>query len=114
MMLALYGGFTAVIVSVFTIEADDPADTPPVSPAMLCVMNLTVQFFFVYLLLWVFITLKQLSLEWSMSGRSYDTFFSTAISTIEAAKATVQFCPMLAVLYIGLRMRALQITNQKA
>jgi hypothetical protein len=113
LMLALYGGFTAVIVSVFTIEADDPADTPPVSPAMLCVMNLTVQFFFVYLLLWVFITLKQLSLEWSMSGRNYDSFFTTAIATMESAKATVQFCPMLAVLFIGLRMRALQITDQK-
>jgi hypothetical protein len=113
LMLALYGGFTAVIVSVFTIEADDPADTPPVSPAMLCVMNLTVQYFFVYLLLWVFITVKQLSLEWTTSGRTYDTFFSTAIATMEAAKSTVMFCPMLAVLFIGLRMRALQITDQK-
>jgi hypothetical protein len=113
LMLALYGGFTAVIVSVFTIEAEDPADTPPVSPAMLCVMNLTVQFFFVYLLLWVLITVKQLSLDWSMSGRTYDSFFNTAIATMEAAKSTVQFCPMLAVLFIGLRMRALQITDQK-
>ena len=30
---------------------------------MQCVMNLTVQFFTVYLLLWVFITLKQISLQ---------------------------------------------------
>jgi hypothetical protein len=110
-MLALYGGFTAVIVSVFTIEADDPADTPPVSPAMLCVMNLTVQFFFVYLLLWVLITAKQLSLEYSRGG--YDSFFATGIATLDAAKSTVQFCPMLAVLFIGLRMRALQLSDNK-
>jgi len=113
MMLALYGGFTAVIVSVFTIEAEDPADTPAVSPAMMCVMNLTVQFFFVYLLLWVLITLKQLSLEWSMGGRTYDSFFNTAIATMDAAKSTVQFCPMLAILFIGMRMRALQLSDNK-
>merc|ERR1719498_2368918 len=51
-MLALYGGFTAVIVSVCVIEGKDGAAPPPVSPAMQCVMNLTVQFFFVYLMLW--------------------------------------------------------------
>jgi hypothetical protein len=113
MMLALYAGFTAVIVSVFTIEAEDPADTPPVSPAMMCVMNLTVQFFFVYLLLWVLITVKQLSLEWSMAGRTYDSFFTTAIATMEAAKSTVQFAPMLAILFIGMRMRALQLSDNK-
>merc|ERR1719456_1504010 len=58
-MLALYGGFTAVIVSVHTIEAPEGQVTPAVSPAMQCVMSLTVQFFLVYLLLWVLITLKQ-------------------------------------------------------
>merc|ERR1719271_2369186 len=58
-MLALYGGFTAVIVSVCVIEGKDGAAPPPVSPAMQCVMNLTVQFFFVYLMLWVSVTIKQ-------------------------------------------------------
>jgi hypothetical protein len=111
LMLALYGGFTAVIVSVFLISAEDPADTPPVSPAMICVMNLTVQYFFVYLMLWVLITVKQLSLGWSTMR--YDAFFTSAISTMEAAKNTVMFAPMLAVLFIGLRMRALQISDQK-
>ena len=41
-MAALYGGFTAVIVSVCLIEKKD-GPTPPVSPTMQCVMNLTVQ-----------------------------------------------------------------------
>jgi len=80
---------------------------------MMCVMNLTVQFFFVYLLLWVLITLKQLSLEWSMGGRTYDSFFTTSIATMEAAKSTVQFAPMLAILFIGMRMRALQLSDNK-
>jgi hypothetical protein len=118
LMLALYGGFTAVIVSVFTIDActmrneeDCGITTPPVSPAMICVMNLTVQYFFVYLMLWVLITVKQLSLGWNTLR--YDSFFASAIATMEAAKNTVMFCPMLAVLFIGLRMRALQISDQQ-
>jgi len=107
LMLALYGGFTAVIVSVNLIEAPGGAPTPPVSPAMQCVMNLTVQYFFVYLLLWIFLTLKQLSIT------SLKPFLTTMIPTMEAAKGSVMFCPMLAVLFIGLRLRALQITDQK-
>jgi hypothetical protein len=112
LMLALYGGFTAVIVSVFLIEdKDDPEATPPISPAMQCVMNLTAQFFFVYLLLWVMITLRQVAV--SYNNLSYDSFFAKAIPTMEAAKGTVQFAPMLSVLFLGLRMRALQITGSK-
>jgi hypothetical protein len=111
LMLALYGGFTAVIVSVFTIEAEDPEDTPAISPAMQCVMNLTAQFFFVYLMLWVLITLRQVAV--SYKNMAYESFFEKAIPTMEAAKGTVQFAPMLSVLFLGLRMRALQITAQQ-
>merc|ERR1719484_104759 len=77
-MLAMYGGFTAVIYSVMVIEA------PPVPPAMQCTMNLTTQFFFVYLVLWVLVTVKQFT---SPSGM--DDFLS--------------------ILFVGVRMRALQI-----
>jgi hypothetical protein len=112
LMLALYGGFTAVIVSVFTIEdKDDPEATPPISPAMQCVMNLTAQFFFVYLMLWVLITLRQVAV--SYRNMAFESFFAKAIPTMEAAKGTVQFAPMLSVLFLGLRMRALQITGSK-
>jgi hypothetical protein len=104
-MLALYGGFVAVIYSVCVIENPN-GPTPPVSPAMQCVMNLTIQFFFVYLMLWVFVTVKQFTS--GMSG-----FLEIAIPTVDSAKATVQFCPMLSILFVGLRMRALQITDQK-
>merc|ERR1719191_1636655 len=107
-MLALYGGFTAVIVSVCVIEGKDGAAPPPVSPAMQCVMNLTVQFFFVYLMLWLFVTVKQFT-----STPALHDFLNIAIPTLDSAKATVQFCPMLSILFVGLRMRALQITDQK-
>merc|ERR1719146_266230 len=60
-LLALYGGFSAVIYSVFVIEhPTDVSLTPPISPAMQCVMNLTVQYFFIYLMLWICITAQQI------------------------------------------------------
>jgi len=102
-MAALYGGFTAVIYSVCVIK--NPAGpTPPVSPAMQCVMNLTIQFFFIYLMLWVSITVKQ----FADLGEGLDI----AITTFDSARATVQFCPMLSVLFLGLRLRALQLKPQ--
>merc|ERR1719506_2503760 len=78
---------------------------PLISPTMQCVINLTVQFFFVYGMLWVFITLKQFKVE--IPG------FNTMENAMEAARATVMYCPMLAILFVGTRMRALQITQQK-
>jgi hypothetical protein len=105
-MLALYGGFTAVIYSVCVIKNPN-GPTPAVSPAMQCVMNLTIQFFFVYLLLWVSVTVRQ------FSGGVGKDFLDVAIPTLDSARGTVQFCPMLSVLFVGLRMRALQITDQK-
>jgi len=103
-MLSMYGGFSAVIYSVCVIKNPN-GPTPAVSPAMQCVMNLTIQFFLVYLLLWVFVTTKQ------FMGES--DFLNIAITTLDSARATVQFCPMMSILFVGLRMRALQITDQK-
>lgn len=105
-MLLVYGGFSAVIYSLITIEhPEGAAKTPAVSPDMLCVTNLTLQYFFVYLVLWILITTKE------FAGSS--DFLNVAIATFDSAKATVMYCPMLAVLFIGLRLRALQITAQK-
>merc|ERR1719240_1984676 len=64
-------------------------------------MNLTIQFFFIYLMLWVSITVKQ----FMDLGAGLDI----AITTFDSARATVQFCPMLSVLFLGLRLRAIQL-----
>merc|ERR1719428_1375099 len=103
-LLALYAGFTAVIYSVFVIEhPTDVSLTPPISPAMQCVMNLTVQYFFIYLCLWICITCQQ------FMGSS--PFWDSAIAIFDAGRATVMFAPMLSILFIGARMRALQLTK---
>merc|ERR1719263_2488692 len=102
-MVALYAGTGAVLYSVVRLEAS--GTTPDVSPAMQCVMNLTVQFFAVYLLIWVLWTLKQCRIA------ALEGFLDVALPTMEAARRTVQFCPMLAVMFLGLRLRALQLTG---
>merc|ERR1719163_1544618 len=102
-MLALYGGFTAVCVSVYTIEHPvDKSLTPPISPAMSCVMNLTIQYFGVYLVLFLLITVNQFS---SIATDRVDSM----IYTFEGAQKTIMFAPMLAILFVGCRMRALQL-----
>merc|ERR1719207_435975 len=102
-LLALYGGFSAVIVSVFLIShSTDVSLTPPISPAMQCVMNLTLQYFTIYLVLFVSITVKQFT---NMEILGY------VISIFESARMTVMFAPMLSMLFIGTRMRALQLTK---
>merc|ERR1719194_250340 len=103
-LLALYGGFTAVIYSVFVIEhPTDVSLTPPISPAMQCVMNLTVQYFFVYLMLFVCITAQQIFGDAPV--------WDKAIAIFDAGRATVMFAPMLSILFVGTRMRALQLTK---
>merc|ERR1719353_212698 len=104
-LLALYAGFTAVIVSVFLIShPTDVSKTPPISPAMKCVMNLTLQYFTIYLVLFVAVTAEQ------FTGVAW---LHKVIAICEGAQKTVMFAPMLAILFVGTRMRALQLTKAK-
>jgi len=105
-MICVYVAATAVVCSVFTIEHPNGAEhTPPLSPTMHCVLNLAFQYFFIYLLLWILFTIKDCGYE--------HEYMTKATDAIESAKATVQFAPMLSVLFIATRMRALQITQNK-
>merc|ERR1719191_704068 len=103
-MLSIYIGFTAVVVSIFTLEHPNGAEyTPPISPTVQCVLNLTFQFFFIYLMVWACISLREwTNMEWPL-----------LTNTMESCMGTVAFCPMLAILFVGTRMRALQMTNNK-
>merc|ERR1719161_1242211 len=103
-MLGVYLGFTAVIWSIFTLQHPQGAQfTPPISVTMQCVVNLTVQYFIVYFFIWVGVTVKELrGWEWRYLS-----------NTMENAKGTIAFCPMLAILFVGTRMRALRLTNNR-
>merc|ERR1719321_980435 len=103
-MLCVYSGAVAVVCSVFTIEHPKGAQhTPPLSPTMQCVINLASQYFFIYLLLWIFYTVKDFF--------NYELHFVQ--DAIETAKTTVQFAPMISVLFIATRMCALQISKNQ-
>merc|ERR1719299_369781 len=84
MMICLYIGAGCVIYSIFTIvHPKGPEYTIPISPTMQCVINLTFQFFFVYIWIWAAITIKEFTqFEWTLM-----------MQTMENAKTVVMFCP---------------------
>merc|ERR1719298_219284 len=101
-MISIYLGISAVIWSVFSIQHPKGKEyTPPISVTMQCVINLTVQFFVVYTLIWIAITVKE------FTGLELH-FISNAM---ENAKGTIAFCPMLSILFVATRMRAMTLTN---
>jgi hypothetical protein len=104
MMICIYVGVGCIIYSVFTIEhPKGPEYTIPISPTMQCVINLTFQFFFVYIWIWAAITVKEFTgFEWALLTQ-----------TMENCKGVVMFCPMLSILFVGTRMLALQLTDSK-
>jgi len=104
MMICLYIGAGCVIYSIFEIEhPKGPEYTIPISPTMQCVINLTFQFFFVYIWIWAAITVKEFTgFEWALLTQ-----------TMENCKGVVMFCPMLAILFVGTRMRALMLTDSR-
>merc|ERR1719191_1969456 len=59
-MLGFYGGAAGVIYAIFVFKADS-GPTQPVSPAVHCVVNLTFQFFFVYALLNIMVTIGEIT-----------------------------------------------------
>merc|ERR1719262_468689 len=103
-MFSIYLGISAVIWSVFVIEhPKGPEYTPPISVTMQCVINLTVQFFVIYTIIWIGITVKEFT--------GWEWHFIT--NCMENAKGTIAFCPMLSILFVATRMRALQLTDRK-
>lgn len=103
-LLCFHCGTAGVALSMFFVG---PQRMLPVSPAIQCVMNLAVQFFVIYFIVMVVITTFELS-EGYLPMESCMCFAS-----LEAAKGTVQMAPMLAVLFLAIRMYALQITEEK-
>merc|ERR1719473_1176284 len=103
-MFCIYIGISCVIWSVFSIEHPKGKEyTPPISVTMQCVINLTVQFFVIYTIIWIAITIKEFT--------GWEWHFIT--NAMENAKGTIAFCPMLAILFVATRMRAMTLTNWK-
>merc|ERR1719473_428056 len=103
-LFCIYIGAGCVIYSVFTIQHPKGDQyTPPISVTMQCVVNLTFQFFFIYIMIYLCITIKEFTqYEWKL-----------LTNTMYNLIGTVAYCPMLAILFVATRMRALRITDNK-
>merc|ERR1719310_1649275 len=107
-MLGFYGGAVGVAYSICTFVAPaGPQATLPGSPAVQCVLNLRCQFFFVYFMMTVLLTISELS-GGAVPLEKYKIF-----SAIESAKSTLAFAPMLSILFVTTRMYALLLTDKK-
>merc|ERR1719310_1574279 len=107
-MLGFYGGAVGVAYSICTFVAPaGPQATLPGSPAVQCVLNLRCQFFFVYFMMTVMLTISELS------GGAVPLEKYPIYSGLVAAKATVAFAPMLSILFVTTRMYALLLTDKK-
>lgn len=105
-MLSFYGGSVVVMYAIIVFEASS-GPTVPVSPTVQCVMNLTAQFFLVYLLMTIMLTVSE------VSGGKYPLETYKLFAALEASKATLAFAPMLSILFVTTRMYALLITDKK-
>merc|ERR1719241_46369 len=74
---------------------------PKVSPTLQCVINLSLQYFLVYTVLAVLRTINQFT-----SGALFGLQ-----KICETCCTTVTYAPMLSVLFLGTRMRAIQLSQ---
>merc|ERR550514_1353764 len=96
----VYAGVCSVAASVYVIKHPE-GKTRPVSPAMRCVLDLTTLYFIAYTSLCIFQTLLQFNNK---------TIFKNLVAIFDAGTQTVMFAPMLAILFVAARIRALQLT----
>jgi len=107
-MFGFYGGAVGVVYSIFVFEAPaGPEATLPVSPTVHCVVNLTCQFFFVYFMLTLMMTLSE------VSGGTIPLERYRFYAALQATQATLAFAPMLSILFVTTRMYALLLTDKK-
>eukprot|EP00929_Paragymnodinium_shiwhaense_P067331 TRINITY_DN338_c0_g2_i1.p2 TRINITY_DN338_c0_g2~~TRINITY_DN338_c0_g2_i1.p2 ORF type:complete len:436 (-),score=125.04 TRINITY_DN338_c0_g2_i1:183-1400(-) len=100
-MLDLYGGIAGVIVGINTYtppHEDDLMKLPPPAPAVMCTMILACVFFLTQLVIAV--------------ANTYAEYLNRApgklVEVMHAAADTASFAPMLSILFLACRMRALQ------
>merc|ERR550514_2555470 len=102
-MIGLYVGVVCIIWGTYSYvppAGSWPGDQiPPVSPAVACTMILTSMYFIVYA-----------GIQFGKTFESFSGVNSSKLSgALQGAISTMFFAPMAAVLFIGARMRALQM-----
>merc|ERR1719378_1832280 len=104
-MIGLYIGAVVIIYGTYTYvppKGSWPGDKlPPVSPAVGCTMILSSMYFIVYA-----------GIQFAKTFQSFSGVDSSKLTgALQGAICTMAFCPMVSVLFIGARMRALQMDH---
>merc|ERR1719482_993768 len=102
-LIGLYIGVVCIIYGTYIYKPPAgswPGDQiPPVSPAVACTMILTTMYFIVYA-----------GIQFGKTFESFSGVNSSKLTgALQGAVCTMFFAPMMAVLFIGARMRALQM-----
>merc|ERR1719456_2090062 len=108
-ILGLYVGAGVVTAGLLTM--DRPAELGgeiPVSDASKCTITLTIQYFVVYLALKVSGTVDLYTRDTAKEGPSHIT------EVLTMAQHTIVYAPMLAILFMAARMRAIQLDPEGA
>lgn len=100
--LALCASVVVVLASIITL-ASPRGQTPPLPPTIKCSIFLAGQFLLVHLSVWA----ARAACDFTGGRR----FWLILVRTLHTATGTVQLCPMLAVLFLTLRLRAQEITG---
>merc|ERR1719162_1397143 len=106
-MLGIYAGFTVVVVGLAVMTGPEELwgeTPPPVNPAMICIIILSALYFIVYVALMIASMVNEF-VEQQRFGPVKK--FHDAVNQV--AKREVEFAPMLCILFICARMRAMQI-----
>merc|ERR1719161_703089 len=85
----------------FTPDFLKAPKVPPPSPTLQCVISLTIQYFVLYTLLQILRTVNQFTGNAMLGWQK----------VLEAACTTVTYAPSLSCLFLGCRMRAIQLTQ---
>jgi len=115
-LLAVFLACFGVVVSIFTIRAPEGRPTPAVSPTLQCVVFLSALYFAVYFGTFISQAMaigKASASEARDSSVTQQNSIHRVVYSFRMAEYGVRFCPMLAVLLVGARMRALHMTGFK-
>lgn len=98
LLLGVYGGVVVVAMAIFAMKAAE-GETPSMPVATMCIVNLSVQYFAVFLLLIIIQTVRQ------FSGLPLTKSMQIIQSTVFSCK----FIPALSVLFLASRMRSQEV-----
>jgi len=99
--ICIYAGFISVIISIFTHHRQGEP-YKPVTSTLLCVVNLAIQFFLIYFMLWTLLVMRDTGYE-----------VPRVFQAVEAARTTVMFAPIISILFVAMKMRALSLSNNQ-